>query len=87
MVVKKPKAHVKKAIPNIIKAHIHWLIAGFLGYELCLFIYTSTYPDVDAISFLEGTLIMMEEFGGFTVAVPIFISLYEIFRRRSNEPT
>ena len=84
MVVKKPTAHVKKAIPNIIKAHIHWGVAGYLGYQLCLFIYTSTYPDVDVITFLEATLILVEEFGGFTVAVPIFISLYEIFRRRKE---
>jgi len=81
---RKEKGAWKKRVPAIIEGNFHWLFAGFLGFELCSYMYGIQNPDIDELGIIDGIAMLVTEFGGLALAIPVLISLYHLFRPEKN---
>lgn len=77
-----PKANVRAATPNIIKAIIHWALAFWLGMEAAVYYIRIDFPhipDVNLFKFMEDVAGEYWSAGGIVI---LLTTLYEVFRRR-----
>ena len=77
----RPKAEVKKSLPNLIKISIHIVIAFMCGFTVAHWVvdlYGGTWPSVSTFQIVMD---LTKKFGGWGAVYAGLTTLYELYRR------